>query len=311
MSVALPLVGHKEAEQAFLAAHSSGKLHHAWLIEGPTGIGKSRLAFRLAAFILGARGPGDAPLDAHEDEPVMQKFLAGGHPDNRIVQLELNDKGKPRQDITIDQVRGLNHFFTLKPAMGGWRVGIIDALDELNRNASNALLKTLEEPPASSIIFLVNHGSKPILPTIRSRCRTLRLNPLSTDDTARVLEMVDAPNEARTLARGRPGLGIRLSTPNGLQASNAARALLRSMPKPNDVLLTAAVQAANTDSTALQAFSEEVLNWLADRANDNPEAAEAWLRTSRLLGEADALNMEASQTAAKMIAGLYSSVGRG
>lgn len=311
MSVALPLVGHKEAEQAFLAAHSSGKLHHAWLIEGPTGIGKSRLAFRLAAFILGARGPGDAPLDAHEDEPVMQKFLAGGHPDNRIVQLELNDKGKPRQDITIDQVRSLNHFFTLKPAMGGWRVGIIDALDELNRNASNALLKTLEEPPASSIMFLVNHGSKPILPTIRSRCRTLRLNPLSTDDTARVLEMVDAPNEARTLARGRPGLGIRLSTPNGLQASNAARALLRSMPKPNDALLTAAVQAANTDSTALQAFSEEVLNWLADRANDNPEAAEAWLRTSRLLGEADALNMEASQTAAKMIAGLYSSVGRG
>lgn len=311
MSVALPLVGHKAAEQAFLAAHSSGKLHHAWLIEGPTGIGKSRLAFRLAAFILGARGPGDAPLDAHEDEPVMQKFLAGGHPDNRIVQLELNDKGKPRQDITIDQVRSLNHFFTLKPAMGGWRVGIIDALDELNRNASNALLKTLEEPPASSIMFLVNHGSKPILPTIRSRCRTLRLNPLSTDDTARVLEMVDAPNEARTLARGRPGLGIRLSTPNGLQASNAARALLRSMPKPNDALLTAAVQAANTDSTALQAFSEEVLNWLADRANDNPEAAEAWLRTSRLLGEADALNMEASQTAAKMIAGLYSSVGRG
>ncbi|WP_439620108.1 DNA polymerase III subunit delta' [Hyphomonas sp.] len=311
MSVALPLVGHKAAEQAFLAAHSSGKLHHAWLIEGPTGIGKSRLAFRLAAFILGARGPGDAPLDAPEDEPVMQKFLAGGHPDLRIVQLELNDKGKPRQDITIDQVRSLNHFFTLKPAMGGWRVGIIDALDELNRNASNALLKTLEEPPASSIMFLVNHGSKPILPTIRSRCRTLRLNPLSTDDTARVLEMVDAPNEARTLARGRPGLGIRLSTPNGLQASNAARALLRSMPKPNDALLTAAVQAANTDSTALQAFSEEVLNWLADRANDHPEAAEAWLRTSRLLGEADALNMEASQTAAKMIAGLYSSVGRG
>jgi len=311
MSVALPLVGHREAEQAFLAAYSSGKLHHAWLIEGPAGIGKSRLAFRLAAFILGARGPGDAPLDAPAHDPVMQKFLAGGHPDHRIVQIELNDKGKPRQDITIDQVRSLNHFFTLKPGMGGWRVGIIDALDELNRNASNALLKTLEEPPASSIMFLVNHGSKPILPTIRSRCRTLRLNPLSSEDTARVLEMVDAPNEARTLARGRPGLGIRLSTPNGLQASNAARALLRSMPKPNDALLTAAVQAANTDSTALQAFSEEVLNWLADRANDRPEAAEAWLRTSRLLGEAEALNMEASQIAAKMIAGLYSSMGRG
>ncbi|MEH6410711.1 MAG: DNA polymerase III subunit delta' [Hyphomonas sp.] len=311
MSVALPLLGHRAAEQAFLAAHSSGKLHHAWLIEGPTGIGKSRFACRLAAFILGARGPGDAPLDAPEDDPVMQKFLAGGHPDRRIVQIELNDKGKPRQDITIDQVRGLNHFFTLKPGMGGWRVGIIDSLDELNRNASNALLKTLEEPPASSIMFLVNHGSKPILPTIRSRCRTLRLNPLSTDDTAQVLNLADAPKEAMALARGRPGLGIRLSTPSGLQASNAARALLRSMPKPNDALLTAAVQAANADSTALQAFGEEVLNWLADRAGENPAAADAWLQTSRLLGQSEALNLEASQTAAKVIAGLYSSVGQG
>jgi DNA polymerase-3 subunit delta' len=311
MNVALPLVGHGEAEQAFLAAHSSGKLHHAWLIEGPSGIGKSRFAFRLAAFILGARGPDNAPLDAAATDPVMQKCLAGGHPDRRVVQIELNDKGKPRQDITVDQVRGLNHFFTLKPALGGWRVGVIDALDALNRNASNALLKTLEEPPASSIMFLINHGSKPVLPTIRSRCRTLRLKALSGEETAEVLKMVDAPEQAAGLARGRPGLGIRLSTPSGLQASHAARALLRSMPKPNDALLTAAVQSANVDPTALEAFSEEVLNWLADRADENPAAADAWLKTSRLLGEAEALNMEASQTTAKLIAGLYSSVGRG
>tara|TARA_R110002072_G_scaffold9762_12_gene46829 strand:+ start:8624 stop:9559 length:936 start_codon:yes stop_codon:yes gene_type:complete len=311
MTVALPFVGHGEAEQAFLAAHVSGKLHHAWLIEGPAGIGKSRLAFRLAAFILGARGPVAAPLDAARTDPVMQRFLAGGHPDRRVVQIELNDKGKPRQDITVEQVRGLNHFFTLKPALGGWRVGIIDSLDELNRNASNALLKTLEEPPGSSIMFLINHGSKPILPTIRSRCRTLRLKALSGDETAEVLNMVDAPKEAIGLARGRPGLGLKLATPSGLQASNAARALLRSMPKPNDALLTAAVQAANVDATALEAFSQEVLNWLAGRASENPAAADAWLKTSRLLGEAGALNMEASQTTAKLIAGLYSSAGRG
>jgi len=311
MSVALPLVGHAQAEQAFLSAHASGKLHHAWIIEGPEGIGKSRLAFRLAAFILGARGPVGALLDAAETDPVMQKCLAGGHPDRRVVQIELNDKGKPKQDITVEQVRGLNHFFTLKPALGGWRVGIIDSLDELNRNASNALLKTLEEPPASSIMFLINHGSRPILPTIRSRCRTLRLKALSDEETSLVLKMVEAPKEAIGLARGRPGLGLKLATPSGLQASNAARALLRSMPKPNDALLTAAVQSASVDATALEAFSEEVLNWLAERANENPAAADAWLKTSRLLGEAGALNMEAPQTTAKLIAGLYSSLGRG
>jgi len=149
------------------------------------------------------------------------------------------------------------------------------------------------------------------LPTIRSRCRTLRLRALSDDDTLGVLKRVGAPKEAAGLSRGRPGLGIRLSSPNGLQAANAARALFRSMPKPSDALLTAAVQAANTDAIALEAFSEEVLSWLADKAEENPAAADAWLKTSRLLGEAGVLNMEASQTTAKLIAGLYSSVGRG
>ncbi|MBU1287758.1 MAG: DNA polymerase III subunit delta' [Alphaproteobacteria bacterium] len=311
MTIALPLIGHGDAEAAFLAANESGKLHHAWLIEGPAGIGKSRLAMRLAAYMLGARGPGDTPLDAQPADPVMQAYLAGGHPDQRTVQIELNDKGKPRQDITVDQIRDLNHFFTLRPAMGGWRVGIIDALDELNRNGANALLKTLEEPPASSIMFLINHGSKPILPTIRSRCRILRLKRLTDEDTADVLKLVEAPKESLGLARGRPGLGIRLSSPAGLQAANAARAMLRGMPKPNDALLTAALQTANADAVAMEAFSAEVLGWLADKAEDNPAAADAWLRTSRLLGEADELNMEASQTAAKVIAGLYSVVGQG
>ena len=311
MRAALPLIGHRNAEAAFISANESGKLHHAWLIEGPAGIGKARLAMRLAAYMLGARGPADSPLDAPQDDTVIQSYLAGGHPDQRTVQIELNDKGKPRQDITVDQIRDLNHFFTLRPAMGGWRVGIIDALDELNRNGANALLKTLEEPPASSIMFLINHGSKPILPTIRSRCRTLRLKRLSDDDTAAVLKSVDAPKESLGLARGRPGLGIRLSSSAGLQAANATRAMLRGMPKPNDALLTAALQTANVDAVAMEAFSAEVLGWLADKADANPVAADAWLRTSRLLGEADELNMEASQTAAKVIAGLYSVVGQG
>jgi DNA polymerase-3 subunit delta' len=306
MNIALPLIGHDAAQAAFLSAQATGKLHHAWLIEGPAGIGKARLAHRLAAFMLGARGPAGEPLNAGEDDPVMQKCVAGGHPDQRIVQIELNDKGKPRQDITVDQVRDLNHFFTLKPALGGWRVGIIDALDELNRNGANALLKTLEEPPPSSIVFLINHGSQPILPTIRSRCRTLRLSALSDNETRQVLESVGAPKEAAGLARGRPGLGLRLSSQSGMEAASAARTLLRAMPKPTDAVLTAAVQAANVDAVALEAFREEVLGWLADRAETDAPAASAWLETSRLLGEADRLNMEPSQTVSKVIAGLYS-----
>ena len=86
MSAALPLIGHRDAEAAFISANESGKLHHAWLIEGPAGIGKARLAMRLAAYMLGARGPANSPLDAPQDDPVMQAYLAGGHPDQRTAE---------------------------------------------------------------------------------------------------------------------------------------------------------------------------------------------------------------------------------
>jgi len=306
MNIAWPLYGHDPAEASFLASATTGKLHHGWLIEGPSGIGKATMANRLAAYMLGARGPEAAPLDADSSDPVARTCLTGAHPDLRVVHRELSDKGKLRQDISVDQVRELIQFFSLKPAQGGWRVGIIDSLDELNRNGANALLKTLEEPPEHSILFLVNHGTTPILPTIRSRCRVLRVSALGDEDAKRALETATAPAEAASLSKGRPGLGIQLSTPAGLAASHAAKVLLRSLPRPNDGLVTDALQTASADDTAMQAFQEEILTWLAQRAEQEPAAAKAWLEVSRLAGEARALKMDPAQTASKLIAGLYS-----
>ena len=306
MSIAWPLYGHDTAEASFLASATTGKLHHGWLIEGPSGIGKATMANRLAAYMLGARGREAAPLDADSSDPVARTCLTGAHPDLRVVHRELNDKGKLRQDISVDQVRELIQFFSLKPAQGGWRVGIIDSLDELNRNGANALLKTLEEPPEHSILFLVNHGTTPILPTIRSRCRVLRVSALGDEDAKRALETATAPAEAASLSKGRPGLGVQLSTPAGLAASHAAKVLLRSLPRPNDGLVTDALQTASADDTAMQAFQEEILTWLAQRAEQEPAAAKAWLEVSRLAGEARALKMDPAQTASKLIAGLYS-----
>ena len=309
MGIAWPLYGHAEAEASFLSAAKTGKLHHGWLIEGPSGIGKARMARRLSGYMLGARGPSEAPLDFSSEDPVARSCLAGGHPDLRIVQREQNDKGKLRQDISVEQIRELTHFFSLKPAQGGWRVGIIDSIDELNRNGANALLKTLEEPPRHSVLFLVNHGTMAILPTIRSRCRVLRVRTLGDGDTEAALKDAAAPSEAASLAKGRPGLGVRLSSPSGMAAANAARVLLRSLPKPNDGLVTDALQAASADEIALEAFLEEILSWLADRAETEPAAARIWLETSRLAGQARELNMDATQTASKLIAGLYGAVG--
>lgn len=305
MSVALPLFGHSGAERQFVDAFENERLHHAWLIEGPEGIGKARLATRLAVFLLGGRGPKAAPMDFGEDDPVWRAVHAGSHPDTQYVKRENNDKGKLTQDISVDQIRSLTQFFTKKPALGGWRVGIIDAIDETNRNGANALLKTLEEPPPKSVLFLVNHGRLPLLPTIRSRCRVLRLAALSEEDCQKALDAAGAAKAASRLAQGRPGRGIRLSTQTALAASDAARALLRAMPSIPDKLALPALSAAAADDAALEAFQTEIFDWLAERAETNPAAARLWLKQARLAGDTERLNMDTAQVASKLVAGLY------
>ena len=310
MTAALPLYGHSDAEQAFQSAAASGRMHHAWMIEGPSGIGKARFALRAAAWLLGARGPAEAPFDASADDTVMSRCLSGGHPDLRILTRELNDKGKLKQDISIEQIRAFNEFFTYRPALGGWRVGIVDALDELNRNSANAVLKTLEEPPKAAIMFLINHGSRPVLPTIRSRCRTLRLHPLNEADIRAALERAGFEGDPGDVHHGRPGLAIERSSETCRIATNAARTLMKSLPRPNDAIVTRAIQAAGSDRQAFAAFRDEVFTRLAESAIDAPARAKTWLNTAQLVGETDELNMDAEQAAAKLISGLLSAPDR-
>lgn len=305
MTPALPLFGHDIAEASFLSAYRSGRLHHAWLIEGPSGIGKARLAERIAAYLLGARGPAASPFDAPADDPVMRAILAGNHPDMSVQRRQLNDKGKLTQDITVEQIRQMTQFFSMKPAMGGWRIGIVDAIDEANRNSANALLKTLEEPPAQSILLLVNHRSKPILPTIRSRCRVLQLSVLTGQDCARALAAAGASDDAAKLARGRPGLGLRLASPSAINAASAARTLIKAMPRPADKIVTAALAAASDGPEAGLAFRDEILDWIARTAETEPRAAKVWLGLARLSGDAETLNMDAAQVTSKIIAAMH------
>jgi DNA polymerase-3 subunit delta' len=305
MAPGWPLFGHGAAERRFLDAHAQTRLHHAWLIEGPEGIGKARFAQRLAAFLLGARGAAGNPLDADEADPVWRACSSGSHPDLRLIHRELNDKGKLSQDISVDQIRALTEFFTMKPALGGWRIGIVDAIDETNKSGANALLKTLEEPPPKCVLFLINHGREPILPTIRSRCRVLRLSVLAEEDCRKALDAAGAPAQAARVAKGRPGKGIRLSSAPALAAVDAARALLRSAPAFNEKLAVAALSAAAADEASMEAFRSELLDWLADRAETDPSAAKLWLKQARLAGDAEQLNMDAAQVASKLVAGLY------
>jgi DNA polymerase-3 subunit delta' len=188
----IPLFGHDEAVASFRGALDSGRLHHAWLISGPEGVGKATFAAKAALRVLAA-GQGALAtngLDVPDDHPAAHLVGAGSHPDlMRLERLpkENSTTGELARSITVDQVRGLQRLFATTASMSAWRVVVIDAIDDLERNAANALLKNLEEPPPSSVFLLVSHAPERLLPTIRSRCRSLRLSPLGTDAMASAL----------------------------------------------------------------------------------------------------------------------------
>jgi DNA polymerase-3 subunit delta' len=261
------LIGHGGAERAFLDAWNSGRLAHAWLLTGPKGIGKATMAYRIARFVLAGGGEGGglfggAPesLALPAEHPVCRRISASGHADLKVVERGYSDekKSKLRTEIVIEDVRGIGGFMALTPAEGGWRVVIIDAADEMNRNAANAVLKVLEEPPRNALMLLVSHSPGRLLPTIRSRCRRLALNPLPeatvTDLLARY--RMDLPGDdviaLARLGEGSIGKGLALAAEGGLDLYRELMVMLSALPR--------------LDVTALHAFGDRVARVEADAA---------------------------------------------
>src|SRR5580693_55574 len=184
------LFGHAAAEATLLAAYRSGRIPHAVLIVGPKGIGKATLAYRMARFVLAHPDPAApdvanaASLAVDEDDPVARRIAAQGQPDFLVIERVLNDKGVLHKLIRVEDVRETVPFFGSTAREGGWRIAIVDAVDELNASGANALLKVLEEPPERALLLLVSHSASRVLPTIRSRCRIVTLRPLPESDVA-------------------------------------------------------------------------------------------------------------------------------
>ncbi len=324
-----PLFGHHDAVTAFRAALDTGRLHHAWLIAGPEGVGKALFADKAALRVLAqATGPVNAPgLDVPDDHFVSNLLSAGSHPDFvRLERLTSESGTDLARSIKIDQVRGLRRLFDTKPSISNWRVVVINAADDLERpGAGNALLKILEEPPPDTLFLLVSHTPERLMPTVRSRCRLLRLSPLADDAMTAALQaaLPDAEaEEIEALVRvgdGSPGRAIAW---RGLDIAALDRdmdALVRQGDRSN------ARRSALAGSLALksaqgryEAFLARAPSRIASEAkgrggNVGAEAIRLWERASSLAGSARRHSLDPHSVVfelAGMLAALAEEAGR-
>jgi DNA polymerase-3 subunit delta' len=256
------LYGQAEAEARFLDAAATGRLHHGWMLTGPRGVGKATLAWRIARHLIG----GGDTLDMAPEHPVFRQVAALGSPQLFLCRRPWDDKAERlRTAITVDEVRALKAFFQLSAAEGGRRVAIVDAADELNTAAANALLKVLEEPPAGAVLLLVSHRSAALLPTLRSRCRELRCRPLAPEPLAQALAAAGAapdPADAAplaALAAGSVGAAFELVAGDGLARYAEIVELLATAPLDRRRAIALAEAASGRDAAPRYALTLELV----------------------------------------------------
>jgi len=318
------LCGHAQAQAEYLGSYLSGRAHHAWLITGPQGIGKATLAWKIARFLLatphddgGMFAPPSPPsLDIPHDHPVARRLRALSEPGIFLLRRGLNDDNKaPVQNILVKEVREMTKYFHLSLGDGGRRVCIIDAADDLNLSAANALLKLLEEPPKGVTFLLLSHAPFRLLPTIRSRCRALRLTPLSPQDLSDALTAAGGtfdPDDGTALAElagGSVGEAFRLTNTDGLGLYAKLIATLATLPRLDrpralalteigqgranaprfdlmvtliDLFLARLARAGTTGTTPPEAAKGE--SALIARLSPTPQAARAWADLAQSLG---------------------------
>jgi len=309
------LFGHHEAEAALLNGYRSGRIPHAWLIGGAQGIGKATLAYRMARFVLAHPDPLSATvqradsLNVDPSDPAARRIAAGAHGGLLVLQRTANDKGVMRTVITVDETRETIGFFGSTAAAEGWRVCIVDTVDELNPNAANALLKTLEEPPRQSLFLLISHAPGRVLPTILSRCRRLPLRPLGTADMIKAVSRAtglagtdSALLEAAETAEGSVARALTLLGGDAVKLHNKTAAMLAALPRVDPRELHALGDAlGGSDKVALATFVDSIDRWLGTRMRTgDPNAdlprlarlAEVWEKINRAARDTAEYNLE-------------------
>jgi DNA polymerase-3 subunit delta' len=279
----LALFGHGDAEAAFLEGWRAGRLHHAWLIGGPEGIGKATLAYRVARFLLAARTTGAGQADnlaVASDHPAARQVAALSHPNLAVLRrAPATEKKAASATIPVDAVRRAVSLFGSTAADGGYRVCIVDSAEDLTISSANALLKLVEEPPQRSVFLIVSHAPQRVLPTIRSRCRRLQLQPLSDGDLRAVIGTLGPPLadvDAAKLDRAIAGAeGSVRRAVEMLDESNQAlvaevKAMLEALPRIDERrVLALAENLARRDAESAYALMLDTLSgWVSQQLND-------------------------------------------
>ena len=308
------LFGHAEAEQTLLEAYRSGRIPHAWLIGGESGIGKATLAYRMARFVLAHPDPAmlavrkATTLAIPADHPVARRIAGQAHGDLLSLERVVNEKtGRLFTVIRVDDIRRSVPFFGSTAGEGGWRIAIVDSVDELNKESENALLKVLEEPPPRALLLLVSNAPGRILPTIRSRCRMLMLRPLAAQDVASAvaaaLGEAEVTPEIRAAAEASDGSvrrALMFLEGDALELREKLIGLLDRLPQLDPRALHALGDGiAGTEAETLAAFMDTVNVWLSTRLRSEPvethrlaRVAEVWEKVNRAARDAEAYNLD-------------------
>jgi DNA polymerase-3 subunit delta' len=307
--VALPetqiqVVGHKEARAAIGEQLERTRLPTGILLHGPRGIGKATLAFDIARLVF-ARTGDETP------EHVAAQVASGGYPNLRVLRKAPRDSGKGFYTvIRVDEVRGFVEELRMTRGRAGFRIAIIDSIDDCNPSAANALLKILEEPPPETLFLLVSHRPGSLLPTIRSRCHSVALRPLSDDDVRAVLVAGGAEeglDGAVALAAGRPRRGFEALALGDSAPLTALQGWLRAPERGTPSIATGIADTLGGDRDgAAYAFARELaLGWIAEEAGnaaqsgEKPRLASAsglWDKATASFDDAEEYNLDARQT---------------
>lgn len=310
------LIGHSVAAAELHEGYAGGRLHHAILLTGPKGIGKATLAFRFARFVLSHPDPAKAPPPSAGLLPASERVAAmvatGAHPNLLHLRRPWDEKAKKvKTQLTVDEIRKTVTFFGNAAGVDGYRIAIVDAADDMNVSAANALLKMLEEPPKRSLFLVLSHAPGRLLPTIRSRCRRLSLDPLGPDDLDAALTSLglsvpegDKPALA-ALAEGSVRRAIECIENDGLEVYRQFRSLADGFPRLDRPRLYrfADAVAGRKGADSFDLCADLARGWLTehmrltlrggvDRLNGY---AVAWETINRIVAETDGINLDRRQ----------------